>query len=564
MVVIYFKLTEHLYLYGSISDEGHNDGDEEILHKRLSVIDRTDFPMSDLAQLQKSRKMSLNQDPGSSIEKRSKYRRALDRLKSKNQALRLALLQTKADLVEERQKRSTMDQIYLSIRKDLNQRLEAEEVKVLNLEADLERFQAENTVLKDTIRIRATSSSSLSQQQSKGSTTTSMSSSSYRIGYDSSAFSLSGDSFHSFGGGSILYSSSNQDLEVGHQGDSEMLLHCHSYPSSTPGFLSSTALSTRTGMVTSEDKFISTDPASTFQSRLSRRPSLSSNPHLPTLQEEDDGQTMDGSSDIDQESFSETEGEDEICDVDDSEEEDDEEAPCTMMEMIVERHRLSSYEDEMTEDFSADAEETFESMAGQVLVLATRSKVTVAQTHLQLEDLSLKFDAQEPQDAIRVIAKELSRWWELYRVVTGGPSTGGWAAVALTSVGANATKNPKAEAERKVGTFFGPLLHHYVNSMAEQLLLLESLAGYASEDTQWFRNHNAILVALYKHDVLEADAVLEWWQGLTPSESVFGQDENSLRSQVWIYGYLFFYLSTILFYDSDVLTIFSTVHFTPL
>ncbi|KAF9951504.1 hypothetical protein BGZ70_000947 [Mortierella alpina] len=451
------------------------------------------------------------------LERKSRFRRKIERLQAKNQALKSSMHQAKSDLARERQQRKMVDQIYLKIRTDLNQKLEAEEIKVLNLKADMEHMASDMKELKD--RLTGTKSqTSLASCISTSSTLgKSPPSSGYRIGYDSNAFALS--SGFSNIGGLMLYPQTrcNVDLIDG-QDDAEEFLFSHSYSATTARSARSRSSSTpsiaesKRSMSCSEDDEDDNDDmmnednsdhddgqddTSAFSNLTqrcrrptapptSRRASAASATSLPTLveEEDDDGEEMiDSNNDA-----GHSEDESEVDDV-----------PRTMMEIIIERERCRTPEDDL-EDLPADANESFETMAQMLLSQAIHSKFTVAQAYLQLEEIALRYDAQ-PQQAVDVIAKEVLRWWEAERLGLGGPLAGG-------------------REESRV----------FVASLSKQRLLLEKLALHATADARWLKNHSAVLVALYKHDVLEAEAVLEWWQSLEEPQGVFGHGGNNLRS----------------------------------
>ncbi|CAO3566568.1 unnamed protein product [Mortierella alpina] len=482
------------------------------------------------------------------LERKSRLRRKIERLQAKNQALKSSMHQAKSDLARERQQRKMVDQIYLQIRTDLNQKLEAEEIKVLNLKADMEQMASDMKELKD--RLAGTKShTSLASCISTSSTLgRSPPSSGYRIGYDSNAFALS--SGFSNIGGLMLYPQTrcNVDLIDG-QDDAEEFLFSHSYSATAARSARSRSSSTpaitetKRSMSCSEDDEDDDNGDMTIEdnsdvdegrddtsalSKLtqrcrrptapptSRRASVASATSLPTLveEEDDDGEETKDSS-------NETGRSEDESEVDD--------APRTMMEIIIERERSRTPEDDL-EDQPADANESFESMAQMLLSQAIHSRFTVAQAYLQLEEIALRYDAQ-PQQAVDVIAKEILRWWEAERLGLGGPLAGGWGTeFVMISQETGERVGPRAAVEKKVELFFGPLLLQFVASLPEQRLLLEKLAMYATADARWLKNHNAVLVALYKHDVLEAEAVLEWWQSLEEPQGVFGHGGNNLRS----------------------------------
>ncbi|KAF9561378.1 hypothetical protein EC968_005762 [Mortierella alpina] len=481
------------------------------------------------------------------LERKSRLRRKVERLQAKNLALMSSMHQVKSDLALERQQRKKVDQIYLKIRTDLNQKLEAEEIKVLNLKAEMEQMASDMKELKDRLSGTKSQSSLASCISTSSPLGKSPSSSGYRIGYDSNAFALS--SGFSNIGGLMLYPQTrcNVDLIDG-QDDAEEFLFSHSYSAATARSARPSSISTPAtveskknmscseddeGEDEDEDDMMNEDKSDCEDGRdntsalakltqrcrrpaappISRRASVASVTSLPTLVEEEDsnGDDMeDGSSHSDDES-----------EVDD--------APRTMMEIILERERSRTPEDDL-EDQPADANESFESMAQRLLSQAIHSRFTVAQAHLQLEEIALKYDAQ-PQQVVDVIAKEVLRWWEAERLCLGGPLSGGWGTeLVVINQETGERVEPRAAVEKKVKSFFGPLLLQFVASLPEQMLLLEKLAMYATTDARWLKNHNAVLVALYKHDVLEAEAVLEWWQSLEEPQGVFGHGGNNLRS----------------------------------
>ncbi|KAG0012822.1 hypothetical protein BGZ80_011483 [Entomortierella chlamydospora] len=449
-------------------------------------------------------------DSSLKLERKSRLRRKIDRLQAKNAALKSTVTQVKSDLALERQKRSNMDQIYSNIRKDLSQKLENEEIKVLNLKAEMEQMAAEMKKLKNQLATAKARASAGGKGSSMG----------YKIGYDSSAFSLS--SGISNVGGLMLHHANLAMISC--QDDSEEFLLSHSYSSAT--IRTSPSLSTNPGIAAmscsdnedegmddegqSDDEegtlLFTQNPKSSTPSS-SRRASISSVSSLLTLVEEE----------------SEEQSED-----DDSDDEH-EDAPCTMMEIILQRQQARSPEDDM-ENPPADANETFETMAQNALFQAIQSKSTVGQAHLQLEELVLKYNARLEQ-AVDVIAKEVSRWWEDERLATGGPISGGWGTEnVVINKETGELANPKVSVEKRMESFFGPLLLQFVASLAEQKMLLEKLGNYARVDSRWLKNHNAMLVALYKFDVVEAEAVLEWWKALEEPQGVFGHGGNNLRS----------------------------------
>lgn len=442
-----------------------------------------------------------------------------------------------------------MDQIYLNIRKDLNQRLESEEDKVLSLKADLEQMAAEMKELKDQLVSARTRSTPFSTSASMSSLSglNSRSANGYRIGYDSSAFSLS-RGISTFGGVLMPHSSSLIDG----QDDSEEFMLSHSYsPSTRHASASQLANKDSTLMSCSDDEAGDDDEEMEEEDEsddescavkggflfkqppVSRRSSGASSMSLRTLTEEtieEEEEEDDDDEELDEEDEVDSDLEDHAADKDDN---DDSDAPRTMMEIILQRQQSHSPEDDM-EDPPADANETFDSMVQKALLQAIHSRLTVAQAQLQIEELVLKYDVPL-EKTVEVITNGMLRWWETERMATGGSASGGFGTEAVVinkETGEQAI--PKVAIEKRIETFFGPLLLQFVASIDEQKMLLETLGqqAQAEPEGQWLRNHNGILVALYKYDVLDGEAVLEWWRALEEPQGVFGHGGNNLRSLV--------------------------------
>jgi hypothetical protein len=488
---------------------------------------------------------SSARDTESPLERKSRLRRKCDRLQAKNAALKASLIQVKSDLALERQKRSTVDQIYLNIRKDLNQRIESEEDKSLSLKAEMEQMAAEMKELKEQLASRTRSTQfSTSASMSSLSGLNSRSANGYRIGYDSSAFSLS-RGISTFGGVLMPHNSSLIDG----QDDSEEFMLSHSYSPSTRRASASQAASNDSALMSCSDDEADDDDEDmeeedesddetcavkgTFlfkQPPVSRRGSVASSMSLRTLTEEtiEEEEEEDDNDELYEEDEVDSDLEDHTADKD-----DDSDAPRTMMEIILQRQQSRSPEDDM-EDPPADANETFDSMAQKALLQAIHSRLTVAQAQLQIEELVLKYNVPMHK-TVEVITQGMLRWWETERMATGGSASGGFGTDAIVinkETGEQAT--PKVAIEKRIESFFGPLLLQFVASISEQKMLLETFGqqAQAEPEERWLRNHHGILVALYKYDVLDGEAILEWWRALEEPQGVFGHGGNNLRSLV--------------------------------
>ncbi|KAG0346969.1 hypothetical protein BG004_000379, partial [Podila humilis] len=503
------------------------------------------------------------------LDRRSKRKRLVQRLQAKNKTLKLSLAQAKADLAAERQQRAVVDQIYLKIKTDLNQKLENEEFRNLNLKAELDQVNQDLKELKGRTSISSSSSYGLgsyfpSSFSSSGSRSLSSSSSSslssigggaesgsgssrYKIGYDSMAFCSSLSSGVTNMDDLMVHSTTNMSLING-QDDSEEFLSNYSFSStcsrSQPLSSTSSLLATVKESNDEDDDMLSPEnvDAQEYAALPSKAPGNSnrrgSQSSLPTL--------METGEEDEEEEDEEEENEDDHQDYDESSEDDDfgeeeeeksefgQDAPRTMMEILLERQNSRSPEDDIKDLPAADAEETFETMSEKCLRQAVQSRFTAAQTHLHLEELILKYNPR-PEQTLTCLSRALVRWWETKRVATGGPvnigGIFGTVPVLLKETGEQVI--PKVAVETGFLNFFAPLFLHYVATHAEQKTLLdilgEEVTRQGQREAKLLRNHNGQLMALYKFDVVEAEAIVEWWQGLELPTSVFGTGDN-LRS----------------------------------
>jgi hypothetical protein len=425
----------------------------------------------------------------------------MQRLVAKNKTLKSSLQQAKADLAAERHNRAMIDQIYLKIKKELNSKLEAEECKVANLRAELEQMTQE-------------------MQQYKEKST------SYKIGYDSSAYSLSSGL-----GGLMLHHSNIPDCDEDEEEDDDEEVFIQAEKSSRTNEDSSPSSGWRDRWHTQDEKStVVEDRANNTKIAAvseqgddsERKVSFLTTPIETPARTRSPLPITTESNNEEQQDEDEYEG-------DDSDDDEGEDAPCTMMELLIKKEQSQSSEDDI-QDLAADANETFDSMAEKFLHQAIRAKFTAARTILQLDDLLLKYDAI-PEELVMVLTHELTKWWETERVEAGGPATGGWGtgSVLMPETGDRVTA--KVAVETKFKSVYVPLLLNYVASHKEQLMLLEKLERNAKASDKSMRNHTAQLMALYKFDVLDADAILEWWRLLKEPQGVFGHG-NGLRSMV--------------------------------
>ncbi|KAF9187872.1 hypothetical protein BGZ51_000966 [Haplosporangium sp. Z 767] len=443
------------------------------------------------------------------MDRRSKRKRSMQRLLAKNRTLKSALTHAKLDLAAERHSRAVIDQIYLKIKRELNSKLEAEEMKVINMKAEMELLQQEMKELKEKTNNSSTSSSA------------------YRIRYDSSPYSLSSG----LGGNLMQHHSTLMD----DQDKSDNLFVNEAKPVRNKALVVEEASLTLPTMLHSHDG---------VQDEMEKAPEVvitstrwgtsnngkSENATAQDLEAEvvNDKSMFDAvQMDTPGRTFAVSPTGSAHTEDPSSDSEDDEDAPCTMMEMLIKKQQSKSAEDEV-QDPPADANETFDSMAYKFLHQARQAKFTPARTILQLDDLLLKYDAL-PADLILVLVKEFVKWWEQQRMEAGGPATGGWGIGTVLMPGTEDKVGAKIAVETKFKAIYVPLLLNYVATHQEQMMLLEKLELIAKTNDRLSRNHVAQLMALYKFDVLDADAILEWWKKLKEPMGVFGHSDE-LRS----------------------------------
>ncbi|KAG0056070.1 hypothetical protein BGZ83_006507 [Gryganskiella cystojenkinii] len=427
-------------------------------------------------------------DDSLDLDRRSRRRRSMQRLVAKNKTLKSSLAQAKSDLASERQNRAAIDQIYLRIKKELNGKLEAEELKVANLRAELEQMQLDMQELKDK-----------------------QASSAYKIGYDSSPYSLSSG----FGGLMLHHSNFDEPSEdllpvpkPKSNKEAKLLVSCESTSNSSSRWQDDEP---RPENMRKDD--IDLEQVDQMKQQEKEVKVSFSQPESEVQRASDE--TVQG------------EVSDDDDDDDEEEEHDNDEAPCTMMEILLKKQHSRTPEDD-AQDPPADANETFDSMAHKFLHQALLAKFTPARTILQLDDLLLKYDAVS-EDLILVLAQDFMKWWEKERVEAGGAAAGGWGTNLVLMADSGDRVSAKIAVETKFKSIFVPLLLHYVASHREQLMLLEKLERNAKTNDRFTRNHVSQLMALYKFDVLDADAILEWWRLLKEPKGVFGHGDG-LRS----------------------------------
>lgn len=461
---------------------------------------------------------SVLEDPFA-LDRRSRRTRSMQRLAAKNKTLKSSLAQAKADLASERHNRAVIDQIYLKIKKELNAKLEAEELKNANLRAELEQ------VTLDMQELREKSQSS-----------------SYKIGYDSSPYSLT-NGLSGIGGLMLHHSSIIDDQD---DDDDDDIIRNVSESRIASGFLdgdkdisaeqdddedSACYLQdesfgfgkARTGLdevETDEEK----DEVSKVPKPVMDRKVTFVTPDSNSLPTPPSSSSVGGSALVRGEQSHD-------------EDDEDDEAPCTMMEILLKKQQSQSPEDQV-QDPPADVNETFDSMAHKFLHQALHAKFTPARTILQLDDLLLKYDAV-PEDLVFVLAQEFMKWWEAERIEIGGPVAGGWGTGSVLMSDSGDRVSAKVAVETKFKAIYVPLLLNYVASHKEQMMLLEKLENNARTSDKLMRNHVNQLMALYKFDVLDADAILEWWKLLKEPQTVFGHGDG-IRSMV---RYLIFFFA---------------------
>ncbi|KAF9583593.1 hypothetical protein BGW38_009095, partial [Lunasporangiospora selenospora] len=203
----------------NINDRNNNNNSDGIQHH----VVETDHPNGE--------------GPAVPTNRRSRRTRALERLQAENSTLRASLAQAQSDVATERQRRDILDQLYLGIRKELGQKLEAEEIRAFNLNMQVEQQQHElrqlKRKLKDAHR-RLQMNTSLSSMGY---------SSLYRTGHGNGSSSSSSMGSFSLSngfsniGGLMLHNVSSSNVMIGGQDDSDEFLINHAYsPSARSAF----------------------------------------------------------------------------------------------------------------------------------------------------------------------------------------------------------------------------------------------------------------------------------------------------------------------------------------
>ncbi|KAG0358022.1 hypothetical protein BG005_002823 [Podila minutissima] len=448
----------------------------------------------------------LEEEDPFALDKRSRRTRSMQRLVAKNKTLKSSLAQAKADLASERHNRAVIDQIYLKIRKELNAKLEAEELKNVNLRAELEQMTMDMQDLREKSQ-----------------------SSSYKIGYDSSPYSLT-NGLSGIGGLMLHHSSIIDDQDDDDVDDGPIIRNVSDRRTASDFLDGNKDISAEQDDDEDSACYLQDESFGFGKTRKS----------LDKVEtDEENGEVSKDSKPVDRKVTFVTPdsntsptppptasigGSALAHDNRDDNEDESDEAPCTMMEILMRKQRSQSPEDQV-QDPPADVNETFDSMAHKFLHQALHAKFTPARTILQLDDLLLKYDAV-PENLVFVLVQEFMKWWEAERIEAGGPVSGGWGTGSVLMPDTGDRVSAKNAIETKFKAIYVPLLLNYVASHKEQMILLEKLENYARSSDKLMRNHVNQLMALYKFDVLDADAILEWWKLLKEPRTVFGHGDG--------------------------------------
>ncbi|KAG0230938.1 hypothetical protein BGW42_000589 [Actinomortierella wolfii] len=417
--------------------------------------------------------------------RRSKKARSLQRLIRKNRMLGSSLLQAQRDLQQERESRKIVDECHLKTKEELLQRLADKDDENERLQQELEEARKQVEELKQ----RA-----------------------YRIGYDSGSYSLSGG-LTNIGGGLMLHHSSL----INGQDDSDEFFVPHSFrsgsclPSSTSTAPES---SEKTTAVTANNSHVGSQAPLIYGTSDDE-------------DEEEHGTSTSARSSVDSRSDSAPSSLPLTNDV-----HNDRNEEMTPPSSKDENTLIHADTSSLSQDGTTSHSESFELLAKSHLQQAIVAKLTTAMTILQLDDLAMKYDAS-PQEVLVVLINEMAKWWESARLKAGGPAQGGWGPMTANPNGKGITNVIRETVERDFRQYFGPLLFHYVSNHQDQLLVLKCLEEHSGTSLILRENQPFQLMAMFKSDILDRDAILEWWRLLEEPKRIFGhgQDIRSLTAR---------------------------------
>ncbi|CAO3686018.1 unnamed protein product [Rhizopus stolonifer] len=156
------------------------------------------------------------------------------------------------------------------------------------------------------------------------------------------------------------------------------------------------------------------------------------------------------------------------------------------------------------DDFDEDEEEDlgFEKLGDICVKQAILSKLSSARARLELDDLVIKYDAQD-EVVSAVLGRAFIQW------ISGFFDFGGFTPGTFNSY--------MAEAEADIAKFWVNFLQHYLETEENQVLFLKSIELTVLEaDKIQFpglmtSNYERLMFTVYKHDIVTGDAVIEWW-----------------------------------------------------
>ncbi|KAG0264294.1 hypothetical protein DFQ27_001306 [Actinomortierella ambigua] len=448
----------------------------------------SEFDRSSLSSARETSESDDEHSQGSAIDsfedelgcnaRRSKKARSLQRLLRKNRMLESSLSQAQRDLQQERESRKIVDECHLKTRDELLQRLVDKDDENERLQQELEEARKQVEELKQC---------------------------SYKIGYDSNSYSLS-NGFASFGGGLMLHHSSL----ISGQDDSDEFFLPDSFRS-TPRSSSSQSPAPVTAARTANDTPIRSQTTlinGTSDDEVDDGDQSNSIAVRPASCLQDDGTTTLGVEARDSGLF------------------------VAMKDDAASSPSAGSDTSSLSQDGGICYPESFELLAKSHLQQAIVAKLTTAMTILQLDDLAMKYDASA-QELLTVLINEMAKWWELARLRAGGPAKGGWGPMMANPNGKGITNGVRESVERDFRQYFGPLLFHYISNHQDQLLVLKRLEEHSSTSVALRENQPFQLMAMFKGDILDRDAILEWWHLLEEPKTIFGhgQDIRSLTAK---------------------------------
>ncbi|CAO3592689.1 unnamed protein product [Absidia cylindrospora] len=187
-----------------------------------------------------------------------------------------------------------------------------------------------------------------------------------------------------------------------------------------------------------------------------------------------------------------------------------------------------------------DNNHPFEELAVSYLRQALISNLTSARANLEFDDLMLKHDPS-PARVLRTLADAFLGW--ICEMIHNSTATLSSSATPCTTT--TEETNEKATCVARLMTtqvqdvflhFWKNILERHVHNDEDQYQFLhqaECMLHHHKQQQQQYdeshyivQNFHRLLVMLYKHDIVDGDAVVHWWHHLPESRLLVNDDDN--------------------------------------